>query len=213
MWFALIIARLINQPNTLDRIYDTDHSHWDKEKFLAATDPDVHPKPIFNAAYIVSTNGRPMQKNEYIANCVLDPLWCERASKPLNGFNCVTWASWLLKFQGMGDFMANQIVTDYKYTKICDTSKDRNSFVMAGPGTRRGLNRYFSKDIHHSFTRVEGANLLFDIRKDIYKNCSIMINGYFHDLNNLSNCFCEFDKYVRVLNGEGTPKQIYKEHK
>ena len=216
LWFALIIARLINQPNTLARIYDKRGAHWNKARFIGATDPSLWDKPIFNAAYIVSTNGRQMQKNEYLANCVLDPLWEARESRPLKGRSscstCKAWADWLLKFQGMGDFMANQIVTDYKYTVICGMASDRGSFVMAGPGTRRGLNRYFSKDLYHSTTREKGAEQLITIRDTIKKDCSIAINNHFFDLNNLSNCFCEFDKYMRALTGEGRPKQQYKEH-
>ncbi len=222
LWFALIVARLINQPSTLGRIYDRAPgprggtiqriAAWNKPHFLKATDPDVHPKPIFNVAYIVSTNGVTMQKNEYVARMVLDPIW--KASR--NGHrpddwdsSCSTWADWLLQFQGMGDFMVNQIVTDYKYTDICREAWDWNTFVMAGPGTRRGLNRYFGKDTNISMNREEGQKKLLAIRKEIRDDCAVSIRNIFEDLNNLSNCFCEFDKYMRAMTGEGAPKQRY----
>lgn len=220
LWFALIVARLINQPSTLDRIYRGSDASWDKKWFLDMTDPESNPKPIFNAAYIVSTNGVAMQKNEYVAKMVLDPLWKAAQKSTMgggllgeDGADCQKWADWLLRFQGMGDFMVNQIVTDYKYTRICRDSDDWTHFVMAGPGTRRGLNRYFGRDKSDSIPRDRAQMELKQIRRDISKDCSSTIEIAFNDLNNLSNCFCEFDKYMRALTGDGTPKQLYRRAK
>lgn len=217
LWFTLIIARLINQPSSLDRIYrGSSLGVWNKVRFLRDTDPDTQPKPIFNAAYIVSTNGMKKQKNRYVAEDVLDPIWSVATSKSGEGLisrlhDCQDWANWLLKFNGMGDFMVNQIVTDYKYTKICQSAPDRSTFVMAGPGTRRGLNRYFGRDRREALNRTQAQIELMQIRRDISNTVSTDIKEYFDDPNNLSNCFCEFDKYMRALTGQGRPKQHYKE--
>lgn len=217
LWFALIVARLINQPRTLSRIYGVmDGSYdasWDKNWFIKSTDPAYWEKPIFNAAYIVSTNGMTKQKNLYVAENVLGPIWTKRNQTPPPGRNeCRKWADWLLQFQGMGDFMVNQIVTDYKYTDICIDADDWKSFVMAGPGTKRGINRLYGNDKNTALTREDAALELREIRDKIKPRCSKEINEHFNDLNNLSNCFCEYDKYMRALTGDGRPKQKYKVH-
>lgn len=218
LWFTLIVARLMNQPSTLGRIYGIDDggygAEWDKKWFLKMTDPDTQPKPIFNAAYIVSTNGQAVQKNIYVAEQVLDPIWdgagqVHAEMKDLD-WSCQEWADWLLQFNGMGDFMVNQIVTDYKYTALCCDASDRSTFVMGGPGTRRGLNRYFGRDKSNGINRGRMQMELKQIRRDILPDCDNQIARCFsYDLNNLSNCFCEYDKYMRALSGDGKPKQRY----
>ncbi len=214
LWFALIVARLINQPNTLARIYPGGATAtWDPTRFVEATDPS-HPGPIFNAAYIVSTNGATMVKNLYLCDRVLQPIW-EASEKLCEGWgewwSCAEWADWLLQFNGMGDFMVNQIVTDYKYSMmLCGTANDRDSFVMAGPGTIRGLNRYHGRPVDKGLNRAKAKGELLAIKAEVKDYLPSQVYQYFHDLNNLSNCFCEFDKYQRAVTGIGKPKQLYR---
>lgn len=113
-------------------------------------------------------------------------------------------AEYMLTVGGVGDFMANQVITDLRYTPgFANRWKDWSTFVLAGPGTRRGLNRYMGAEgglpSGRKFPKMTGdcAPLLLEIRDALATKFSNVINTYFCDPNNLSNCFCEFDKYCR----------------
>lgn len=107
---------------------------------------------------------------------------------------------------GVGDFIANQVCTDLRYQPchggVDGRWRDWLSFVLAGPGTRRGLNRYQGATGVETrrFPKLAGdcAPLLLQIREDLQHEFCNEIQYHFLDINNLSNCFCEFDKYERV---------------
>ncbi len=214
LWFMLIVARLINQPHTLANIYHGQSGAWNRERFVDNTDPRLdNPQPIWNAAYIVSTNGNAMEKRLYIADRVLQPIWNAgwKGSTPPAELTCQEWAEHLLQFDGMGDFMVNQIVTDYKYCpSLCGQAADRTTFVMAGPGTARGLNRYHGRPVDKGLNRKQAQAELLTIREEVQDFLPTGMLEHFNDLNNLSNTFCEFDKYLRAKSGEGRPKQLYR---
>src|ERR1017187_6634321 len=77
LWFAMVVARLLNLPETLNVIgypvpWDAKGSsrvlkelRWRQN--MAITN--------FNSAYMVSTNGRSMNKISYLEQYVLGPLW------------------------------------------------------------------------------------------------------------------------------------------
>lgn len=104
----------------------------------------------------------------------------------------------------VGDFLAYQYVQDFNYTNFMNL--DDNSFNAAGPGTIRGIDKCFD---------VVGKTDYQEIVKWTQKNFEDLITLYnlqnkttneFNSLPNwlptvpdISNCFCETDKYTRVL--------------
>ena len=203
--FNLCVARLFNKCGTLAEIgYFYNYTPEALERGCRR----VASKglKVFSAAYIVSTNGVTMPKVEYIARVVLPTIWAaKREAYKLD--TCAEVADWLKGFHGFSDFMANQVVTDAKYTPLLDMATDRSTFVLAGPGTKRGLNRFMGAHHDAPLRPAKAVELLLEIRDNAALDpwC-----GVFEDLNNLSNCFCEFDKYLRCKEGDGAPKQLYK---
>src|SRR5258706_9738344 len=115
----------------------------------------------------------------------------------------------------MGYFMVNQIITDMKYTHHLpkDRTSDWKTFILAGPGTQRGLNRLGHQPITKKWSQDRAADYLWAIRDDLLRDpCMAGFAETFADLNNLSNCLCEYDKYCRVKLGEGTPRARYVPH-
>lgn len=113
-------------------------------------------------------------------------------------------ADTMTQTDGIGEFMANQVVTDLRYIAGGHIRwKDWDTFVLAGPGTRRGLNRFMGAEgglpSGRKFPKMAGdcAPLLLQIRADLRGETTPTIDDHFQDPNNLSNCFCEFDKYCR----------------
>lgn len=212
LWFNLAMSRFINWPPSLARLgYWLD---WDEKMFIAECDKIAKDGKLFGGAYIVSTNGMKMVKHHYVAKHVLTPLWNHADLRPDKGATCQQWADWLRSHNGLAGFMSNQIVTDFKYTHILPRSVlDWETFVMAGPGTKRGLNRLFGRPVEQSLPDAHAKSELMLVRTHVKLHLDQKISSYFTDLNNLSNCFCEFDKYERARLGEGRPKAKYNSHK
>lgn len=211
LWFAMVVARLINKPESLELL--SLPGRWNKKQFLRILgERQESGEKVFSAAYIVSTNGRKMNKLEYLANEVLDPLWdARRELRPTKDDTLSEWHAALSQFQGLGSFMAAQVVADMKYVKPLKKAADWWTFAASGPGSRRGLNRVMGLPIKARFTEAEWRLRLRRLMKEtrpIFKAAGL---ERLH-AQDLQNCLCEFDKYERARLGEGRPKQKFTPH-
>lgn len=206
IWFTAVVARLLNLPESLTDVIEYTLP-WKPVPFRAM----LHGRKVqklnnFNAAYIVSTNGVAMDKIEYITSFILNALWKDRERlRPSINDNLSDYHTLLTSYNGLGSFIAAQVVADLKYIEPLKHTGDWWTFASSGPGSRRGLNRVMGVSPQQSMTErgfrwdLEHLAAAPEIKK---------LNLHAQDLQ---NCLCEFDKYERARLGEGTPKQIYKE--
>jgi len=106
-----------------------------------------------------------------------------------------------------GGFTTYQYIQDINYTNFVDW--DDNSFCAAGPGTIRGIERCFN---------ITGKADYQEIVKWVQNNFESLCDAYgikFHSIANhmptvpdLSNCFCETDKYLRGAGVETEGKKV-----
>jgi hypothetical protein len=204
VWFTAVVARLFNQPDAL----------WALRACLLPWRPErarkfLHErrdagKKNFNAAYIVSTNGVAMDKVDYLVQRVLGPLWAARKKlRPFEGRSLAETHILLTQFDGLGSFIAAQVIADLKYMPPLDKAKDWHTFASSGPGSRRGLNRVMGRDVNAPWNEAKWREALGELQEAI-KPLEL-------HAQDLQNCLCEFDKYERARLDEGEPKQIYKE--
>lgn len=202
---AMAIARLVNWPDTLEKLgYPED---WDPRHFVNTINQRTFSgHKTWSSAYIVSTNGNAIAKPVYVAQTVLDPIatrcrgqgWPTPLQPLYNALRAVP---------GVGSFIAGQIAADLKNvigSPWYDAS-DWFTFVVPGPGSRRGLARLIGKPAPYSLND-----------KQFYENfdlAQIAAEEVFPDLcaQDVQNCLCEFDKYMRVKLREGKPRQHYVE--
>lgn len=211
IWFAAVVARLFNQAEALYEIMPY-VLPWKPEKVRAILHKrrDAGQKN-FNAAYIVSTNGVAMDKVDYVVARVLGPLWANRkVMRPMEGDTLEGYHRSLMRYDGLGSFIAAQVVADLKYVDNCPLgqAEDWSTFAASGPGSRRGLNRVARP------TQPVDANWIEGVWREALKELLDKVNKKLSEplhAQDLQNCLCEFDKYERARLGEGTPKQIYKE--
>jgi hypothetical protein len=230
LWFAMVVARLVNWPDTLERLTKTVFNGSGKVRWLnLAFVSEMHLRKaqgekVFSGAYIVSTNGRTMDKAEYLEQFVLTPLWnalesvrprhvvTREGKTRMYGDTLGEFHKRLMQFDGMGSFMAAQVVADIKYDPRSPlrTAPDWQWWAAPGPGSKRGLNRIMGAHHDRPFTDKEwafhfgGLLPLVNSKLDANTRWQGPLTG-----QDLQNCLCEFDKFERVRLGQGKPRSGY----
>jgi len=210
---AIIIARIFNKPSTLERLLQPlGHNHYFEHNGYfdhieeTLEDMQLDGDTIWNGAYIVSTNGQKIDKATYCIN-----LFKEVAEWHLDVVdNCKTLAEAhvaLMGIRGLASFMAGQVVADLKCSEghPLQNAPDWYSFSAPGPGSLRGLNWFFDETVtakNYHCKMQEAYDILYmELPEDIIDILS---------MQNLQNCMCEFDKFMRVTEGKGRSKRKYK---
>lgn len=114
----------------------------------------------------------------------------------------------LIKRMYFGKFMAGQIVGDWGYTSLLRNAEDRFQWAPIGPGSKRGFNRLVNRPIKTKIDPNEWRQGLWRLRDRVINH----LGNNYETLTALDvqNQLCEFDKYLRVKNGEGRPRANYR---
>lgn len=212
LWFAFCVARLINRAESLNEmgwaVFRGARVLWNADKFIEiCADIKNTGGKIFSGAYIVSTNGHKMDKIAYLEKHVLSPLW-EKRNAVKSVKTCEQLYAELRAFNGMGTFMAAQVVADAKFHGALLRATDWWTFAAPGPGSRRGLNRVYGQPKDTPWSEHEWLYALHKLQDVITPWCkSYGIPSI--SAQDLQNCLCEFDKYERTRLGEGRPRSRY----
>ncbi len=107
----------------------------------------------------------------------------------------------LLRYRGIGAFLAYQLVTDLNYTSVLNFSE--MDFVMAGPGARSGLRKCFRDpgDYHEE----DLIRYVAERQADEFSKRDLNFQDLWGrplQLIDCQNLFCEVDKYARVAHPE-----------
>jgi len=214
---AIILARFVNWPETLNFIgfpftFNPDHIEKCIEERMQMG------VKTWGNAYVITTHGLHMGKAAYLVRNVLQGAYASSTAirtatrhvaqggktRQLEGaYNA------LIQLEGLGSFLAAQVVADLKNTKghPLGLADDWWEWCAPGPGSLRGMSWFFygepGKIKPNVFT--EGMK---KIRR--YVDHHLMGLGISPFCNqDLQNCLCEFDKYMRVKNGTGRSKRGY----
>jgi hypothetical protein len=219
LWFAMVVARLLNWPGTLEQLKCPSSLHtvsefeWWSADFLDQLKCRQQlGHKVFGGAYIVSTNGHTQGKAEYLLQHVLTPLWEDRGiiRPTMDKITLRDFAEVLGKYNGMGGFMVGQVIADLKYAVGQELRRayDWGSFALSGPGSRRGMNRLKRNPVDAPWKEATWHNLLCELRVGINHELYDHLPEPLH-CQDLQNCLCEYDKYLRVMLGEGRPRSLY----
>jgi hypothetical protein len=203
----MAVARLVNWPDTLAELgYPVP---WDRSHFIKViTDREARGEKRWGPAYNISNNGSTAPKHEHIAG-VLGGLWQARtALRPQRGETLAAYHARLLKRDGLGSFMAAQIIADMKYVEPLRSADDWWEFAASGPGSRRGLARVLGRNTKYPWTETEWRREHRRLHKDITPELE-KVDIHLH-AQDLQNCECEWDKFERARLGEGKPKRCYR---
>ena len=103
--------------------------------------------------------------------------------------------------------MAGQTVADMTYCRLLNKARDLQSYAPIGPGSTRGLNRIYQRSLEQRIPQDRFVYELMSVRDSVQKAIGYEVPDM--TLHDWQNVMCEFDKYVRALNG-GRPRSIYK---
>lgn len=220
LWFTLCTARQINWPPTLDALIRNDFrgrgwATWPTQEGFSPSDIGramedlaVSGEKVFTGAYIITAPSiKGAKKTQYVAEVTLGRLWRDRKNFIDHFARTPTLRSThqlLMKYDGWGPFLAYQAIVDMRFTEILRDAPDVGSFVAAGPGTIRGLNRLNARRLNYALPQHQAMHECREIYKTIQADTGVAM-----DLSDVPNILCETDKFLRVKNGEGKPRALY----
>lgn len=202
---AVALARFINLPSSLEKIFndvfDTRGPNWEAIKLTL----QALPKPVFNSAYVVRGGKAGGNKINEVVDDYVKPLHDDPPAIDTGSME-KTWEAVYARY-GFGSFMAGQVVADLRWAMVGEWA-DRMTWAPLGPGSKRGMNRLHDSDIGEAMTQLQFEEELADMMEVCRRNLAPYITDRLEAMD-YQNILCEYDKYNRVLFGEGRPKSKY----
>jgi hypothetical protein len=219
--YAMVLSRFLNYPPTLEKLTHQSGEVITKPDCILAVLEGLAElgEKVWGNAYVVTTHGLPMGKAQYLCQRVLPAVydlvganqW--RNAYPTSGPTLAQRYEDYTQLEGMGSFMSAQVIADLKNTPghpLYDAD-DWATWSAPGPGSLRGLAWFYDRKI--SFK--EYPNLINGVRDYLatrqglepFKLLSHPEKGF--NMQDLQNCLCEYDKYMRVRTDSGRSKRSY----
>lgn len=217
------LCRFVNWPPTVAVFLELDKP-WHKRKMVWKKGIDLPAigklldarvksgEKAWTGAYMVrAPYATEMTKGEYVAEKVVGAgldrrqgdLWEAIDARRLEDV-------WRIVQEGFGwgSFMAGQVIADLTYTRLLDRAEDLYTWAPVGPGSQRGFNRLLGRELE---ARVEPEEWAYYVPLWREAVCRALSRPYdWMTAHDLQNCLCELDKMLRVKNGEGKPRSLYK---
>lgn len=195
---AIILGRTINWPDTLEHI---GFPHvWDEKKVYAILEGrKATGLKVYTGAYMVTQYGSTLPKNQLVTENAGVYFHKVPTIYPTLAETCQE----LTCYAGVGPFMAGQVLADLKQTSILRHAKDWFSWAVIGPGSTRGLNRLYDRSLNYQMNEDQGLEEMCEVA-DSVKSLELRLC-----LQDVQNCLCEFDKYMRTKLGQGVPRSRY----
>lgn len=225
LWLMLCLARQINLPSTLEDLIVRYPGAWPGDPLFdpahlrdALEDRASMDLKNYTGVYVISApaKGGKGSKPRYTAETIIGKLFehRERLAPLFTGSRAESMRlahAKLMTYDGWGPFLAYQAVVDMRFTKIFDHAVDRTTWCAAGPGTLRGLNRVYGRPVDQGLDKMKSPGVQDRARRELVEMWPILVkrSGVNMDLSDVPNVMCEVDKYLRVKNGEGTPRNRY----
>lgn len=210
---AASVARFINRTETLERMCPKGFAKFNHKAFSStlASMRDAG-EQIFNGAYIINganANGR--SKAQLIMDNLQD--MADRLDpKDLDLSSMQNTHAYLLQFEGMGSFMAGQVVADLRHVLVDDKKfwLDRMVWAPQGPGSTRGLNYVFNTPnarVNEEQFLERLTTYMAAVLRNVHVRRIALDRGL--EAHDFQNCLCETSKWARLLSG-GRSKNKYR---
>jgi hypothetical protein len=224
---AIAIARWFNRVETLEKMVEL--GRWDLLGYWSTNLEDwademrkrlANVKPLVTGAYRVGSPAK-MNKLEGIIWCLQQFLpqadHCQEVMSQKD-YTLEDAALVLTQFYYLGPFMSYEVVMDLRHTPVLQNAPDIMYWANPGPGCARGLSRVLGED--KDFFDEHNKNDVAVMIQHMYNLLQLSKDENYWpqswpkwEMREVEHTLCEFDKYQRVLLGEGTPRRRYKGEK
>lgn len=199
----LVAARIFNDPPVLEEILPFRDAKVLHQQLHAR---QKRGEKIFRGAYMMVPNGVSVPSATHFAK-VMGKVQNDLDIEGATHLEAV--ADALMEFHSVGNFLSNQVCTDLRYlTGARQRWRDWETFVLAGPGTKRGLNRLHGRGVKeaqggqtHMFKELTFLRQKLRSKSKVW--CLL-----FEDPNNVANSLCEYDKYCRASDMAADGEQV-----
>lgn len=220
----ILIFKIFNKIETWKYIEQTygeiTTTHFDVKQISRLLSERQLYTPIFNNAYMMTGSHKRYDylstKHEKWLTMVKEEFLGERViEKVLNAKSLEEVYTQLRECSFLGDFLAYQYAIDFNYSPYINF--DENSFVVAGIGAIRGIQKCF---ISHGKTYEDAIRFTLqhfvELQKQYGYTDFLPLDNHEPTLLDLQNCYCETDKFLRakmpeLLVGNKRIKQKYKQ--
>lgn len=223
MLLRILVFKIFNKIETweyLEQAYgEITIRHFDVKEISRLLSERQAYAPIFNNAYMMTGSHKrydylptkhekwlTMVKNEFLGAGIVYKILEAKSLKKV--YTLLRGCSFL------GGFLAYQYAIDFNYSPYINF--DENSFVVAGIGAIRGIQKCF---ISHGSNYEDAIRYVKEHFRELQARYGYTdfrpLNGHEPTLLDLQNCFCETDKFLRakmpeLLVGNKRIKQKYK---
>ena len=208
VFMATIAFRFFNLIETGRTLLDNNlHIEWDRPK--AIEEIKKNPKWI-TGAYIVKSPNR-MDKVTGVTECV-SHIWDDRENivKQLESFTTLEEAwKFLMQYPYIGPFVSYEMVTDLRHTYLLENATDICSWGNPGPGAMRGLNRLTGRPLEFCKRSWDWHSEMLDLYDWCSQKLDLSKLNYGFEMREVEGGLCEFDKYSRILKGQGRTRSVY----
>lgn len=231
--FATVAFRWFNLPQTAVWLMDdtlasnpNPESHWEyagnlltnwcpKEAMDRLGYHRERKAQIFTGAYMINSPGGEKKLEAIIRR--VNNVWEKRdelLSDIVSGPTSLEWAhGCLTDFDGMGGFMAYEVVCDLRHTYLLEHATDKTTWCNPGPGAVRGLYRILGREFekgNNSTSPPVPADFLAQCARLLSLSQKMLPHMPAFEMREIEHSLCEWDKYERVLWGDGKSKRTFK---
>jgi hypothetical protein len=105
--------------------------------------------------------------------------------------------------------MTFQWVLELRHTRYLKNAPDASSWAAIGPGSMRGLNRLHGRDVLQKLSQEKALDEMRELLELSRTEVGPHVPSL--EMEDIQNCLCETDKYIRVhvSNGAERPRAKY----
>lgn len=195
LFWHIVVFRMFNWPPTYDKLLPIIDSWTYVKAVKILRKMKDNKEKIFTGAYIVTNSGVSGLKYELMAKALTKIHKSPIKTLSIERENSLRYATdYLCQFPMIGKFVAYEIVTDLRHTKILNRATDINVWANVGPGAKRGIKRIWDAEKIDPLSAMQ-----FLLSKANFQM----------EMRDIEHSLCEFHKYMKVKLGEGRPRGLY----
>lgn len=213
-FYSIILFRLFNRADTYDAIKKAgaEYRFAQMRKVLKQRQREGH--KIFTGAYIITNAGSNKSKIDLTVDAlkIIHQRAMRLEHEILSANTLEFCTNYLATMPMIGLFTGYEIACDLRYQKgFLDNAWDTLTWANPGPGAKRGINRIrYNKKKQLGQTTEDYIDYMRWLLSQSRKRGALRKHVPKLEMREIEHSLCEFDKYMRVMRGEGRPRGIYR---